>query len=105
MLTTNDGLLCEGGCEAIRPAAGWTLPNVIAPGTGVRGGDRIEAVVIAVMIENTSRLQYQVAYWNDRVRVTEWLDDCEVALADPQTQPIAIGFLAAIKATPLRFTP
>ncbi len=57
------------------------------------GEERIEGVVEAVQIsgEGGSRIMYQVAWWNGRVRQENWLESFELQDAGSRT-PLTIGF-------------
>lgn len=55
--------------------------RVFAPGSEVKVGrfpDQFDGTVTAVAIHAGGFVRYQVAWWDDRDRIEEWLEDFEV---------------------------
>lgn len=66
--------------------------EVFSPGFNVTIGENIPAIILQVAIKRGGRVEYEVAWWNGRSRVTDWLIASEVQ-ADSQEMPITrIGF-------------
>jgi hypothetical protein len=42
------------------------------------GGDRFPATIIGIALY-CGRIQYQVVWWDNRTRKSEWLDDVEIS--------------------------
>lgn len=69
---------------------------VLQIGHPVRIASDIEGHVTGVCIKESSYVQYQVVWWQDRARHSEWLEEAEVApIGDAQKQ--SIGFLAGVR--------
>ncbi len=54
----------------------------------------IEAQVVSVMIEGIFDVQYRCVWWNDRTRVSEWIESCELVV-DENTSRTKLGFISA----------
>jgi len=60
---------------------------------GFRDLGRVPGVILGVAIYSGLQVQYRVAWWDGRVRKSEWVDACEVTPDDDQR--LRIGFAAA----------
>ena len=66
------------------------------PGTHVTvglGKDKIEAKILAARIGNKGSVYYEIAFWKDRVRVTEQVAEFEIQVGSGgDKNKIPIGF-------------
>jgi hypothetical protein len=75
--------------------------ELLAPGSSVVlfDSEALRGTIIAIAIYPKNRIQYQVAWWDGRSRLSEWLEECEVKKADTAA-PIKIGFSGPVRARP-----
>lgn len=62
----------------------------IRPGTPVIIGDKLLGTIAAISIRPPQRVQYEVVWWDNFTRHSEWLDEFEVAPKEKTT--VKIGF-------------
>lgn len=67
--------------------------EIIAPGSDVTIGKDVRALVLQVAIKRGSRVEYEVAWWDGRRRVTDWLLDTEVSADPSAVNHHTVGFV------------
>ncbi len=65
--------------------------EVIQVGSPVTLADNIPATITGILIHDKCRVTYQCAWWDGQARMSEWLEEFEVARAD-ESQDMTIGF-------------
>jgi sugar lactone lactonase YvrE len=66
--------------------------EVYRPGSEVRIGKDISAIVNAVCISANGRVTYEVVWWDGRTRKSDWLASCEVEQSSEKSDRKSIGF-------------
>lgn len=65
--------------------------SVLSVGRNVKIGRNVDGIITAVCLRN-NRIMYEVAWWDRCNRVTQWLEEFEVAPADDDQRITMIGF-------------
>ena len=67
--------------------------QIYKPGTKVYLGDDkdIKGTIVAIYIRQTG-VAYEVAYWNEKQRVVEIVDETEITTIESKTKVIQVGF-------------
>jgi hypothetical protein len=76
-------------CQVTEEVVG--IKMVYKPGTWVLIGDDVPGLILQVCI-NRENVEYEVVWWEGRVRKKEWLCDIEVKLKD-DSDYIGVGFI------------
>lgn len=58
----------------------------LASGDGI--SEAVEATVIGIMIQGifNNDVQYRCSWWNDKARIAEWIEGCEVHAVEDTTR-------------------